>query len=180
MNERLTPELLAQCVDDVVERRETLAECLAKHPSLADDLRSLIGIAQAIPPLSEERPSEEFRIRGRAALIASIAQSSRSYNRPGLLGLSRFRQGTSLRPSLRFASPGLVAVIAAGLFLGGGGTAVITAQDSLPGDTLYPVKLAAEDVQVALSPSDDARANTYLDLASKRLAEIQKANERGR
>ncbi len=57
------------------------------------------------------------------------------------------------------------------LLLGTG--TVFAAQGSLPGDPLYPVKLATENVQVATTLDAKAKADLQLSLVKKRVEEIQ-------
>lgn len=61
----------------------------------------------------------------------------------------------------------------------GGGT-VYAAQDSLPGDTIYPVKLATEQVRMMLSGDDIAKAERALGFVERRMGEIETLAERGR
>ncbi|MDH4269679.1 MAG: DUF5667 domain-containing protein [Dehalococcoidia bacterium] len=60
-----------------------------------------------------------------------------------------------------------------------GGT-VYAAQDSLPGDTLYSVKLGVEDATMMLSGDDVARAERALNFAAKRVREMLTLTERER
>ena len=55
--------------------------------------------------------------------------------------------------------------------LASGGTAVASA-DAMPDQPLYDVKLAVEQVQVVLTPSDTDKAELYATLAEKRADEI--------
>lgn len=48
----------------------------------------------------------------------------------------------------------------------------VASSDALPGDRLYEVKRAIENVRLALAPSDVAKAEHYLAIASTRLSEI--------
>jgi len=57
---------------------------------------------------------------------------------------------------------------------------VYAAQDSLPGDTLYPVKLAVEEATMKLQGGDVYRAERALDFASKRVREMLTLTERER
>jgi Domain of unknown function (DUF5667) len=50
--------------------------------------------------------------------------------------------------------------------------AVAAAQSSTPNDTLYPVKLLAEDVQLALTVQTDARRELLLSFAERRADEL--------
>lgn len=61
----------------------------------------------------------------------------------------------------------------------GGGT-VYAAQDSLPGDTIYTVKLATEQVRMMLPGDDVAKAERALGFVERRMGEIETLAERGR
>ncbi len=58
------------------------------------------------------------------------------------------------------------------LLLGGGITAV-AAQDSLPGDLLYPVKTLVEDIELGLATDPETEFDIALNHAYKRFEEIQ-------
>jgi len=60
-----------------------------------------------------------------------------------------------------------------------GGT-VYAAQDSLPGDALYSVKLGAEGVTMMLPGDDVSRAERALNFADKRVREMVALTEKGR
>ncbi|MBI5028970.1 MAG: hypothetical protein HZB51_00485 [Chloroflexi bacterium] len=54
----------------------------------------------------------------------------------------------------------------------GSHTVANTAQDAIPGDTLYPVKTTMENTQINLAPDGTAKTELYLTLAQERLEEI--------
>jgi len=60
-----------------------------------------------------------------------------------------------------------------------GGT-VYAAQDSLPGDALYPVKLGIEEATTMLQGGDVYGAERALNFAAKRVREMQTLTERNR
>jgi hypothetical protein len=62
----------------------------------------------------------------------------------------------------------------------GSGT-TYAAQGALPGDLLYPVKISLnENVELALATSDEAKIQTEVRLAERRVAEAQALDEKGR
>ncbi len=71
----------------------------------------------------------------------------------------------------------IVAVVLA--FSALGGTAY-AAQDSLPGDALYPVKLGVERITMMLQGGDVPRAERTLNFADKRVREMVTLMEKGR
>jgi hypothetical protein len=71
-------------------------------------------------------------------------------------------------------------ILAIVVVLSGVGGTVYAAQDSLPGDALYPVKLAVEQATTVLQGGDVYRAERALDFATKRVREMQTLTERNR
>ena len=61
----------------------------------------------------------------------------------------------------------------------GGGTAY-AAQDSLPGDPLYPVKLGTEQIRMILPGDDVVKAERALSFAERRVGEMEALVEKGR
>jgi len=106
-----------------------------------------------------ERPvmRREFRKQLRARLMseAVVALGSRP-RRPSLFAAAWLR-------------PALAAAVLAVFVVAG---ATNAAASSLPGDPLYAVKRASEDVQLALTFDDVARMQLLSDLADRRLAEL--------
>ena len=55
---------------------------------------------------------------------------------------------------------------------GGGAAAVYAAQDSLPGEALYPLKTLSEEIRMNLSSSEETRLQLNLQYAERRIAEL--------
>lgn len=72
--------------------------------------------------------------------------------------------------NFRFAS----AIVAVILVLGLGSGAVLASQDTLPGETLFPVKLLTEEVEKFLARDDFSKAEISIKLTNKRLEEVIK------
>lgn len=67
------------------------------------------------------------------------------------------------------------AMVVVGLFVlavGGWMTSVSAAYDSVPGDVLYPIKIASEQAQLTLATSAQQRAQLHMEFASRRLQEV--------
>ncbi len=84
---------------------------------------------------------------------------------PGTRHAAR-RAPAPLRSRLAAAVLMLLVVVTAG-----SGITVAAAQDALPGDMLYPVKLAAERVTLVTAGGDSERVEHHLDLAERRIDE---------
>lgn len=71
-----------------------------------------------------------------------------------------------------FSMAGVILAIVLTFSAAAGGTAYAS-QSSVPGDTLYPVKLVTEQMRMALPGDDAAKAERALDFAETRIQEIQ-------
>jgi hypothetical protein len=61
--------ILDQCLEDIRGKRATMAECLAKYPEYARELKPLLEMALAIGEIPEIAPSAEFRREMRERLL---------------------------------------------------------------------------------------------------------------
>lgn len=102
--------------------------------------------------------------RVRLHLAAHIAAN------PAAPGLDR---GSAPKERRAIASPWFKAATAGMAVVAASAGTAFAAEGSLPGQVLYPVKRAIEDVQVALTPAPTAKASLLIHLAGERVAEIQ-------
>jgi hypothetical protein len=95
------------------------------------------------------------------------------------------REPPDIRPSqegmaysIRLKAMTVALAVAACLFGLGGGLAYAS-QDSLPGDNLYPVKLATEQIRRVITVNDVDEVRLELELANTRLGEMAAVAHRG-
>jgi hypothetical protein len=156
--------LLAECADAITESRATVADCLERYPHQARDLAPLLRIVAQMPPLPEAQPTNEFRLRGRQALLDAMEDHANAgRRRKG--GVAR-----APRNALSAAAAGVAALTLVGVSAG----VVFASQDSQPGDTLYPVKTVSEQVRILTAPNDQAKAQAYITVLDHRVDEIGK------
>jgi hypothetical protein len=171
--------------EEEVRRQSHLAACPACRRALSDlpqlfaaldrlpeapvPADFLAGVLQRLPVPSPRRaPSTTVSAR-----LGTLRQ--------GLVGLGEWL-GRSLVPRpvpLRLARVAVALAIVLALVLAGGGLSAAAAQ-SQPSDPLYGIKLALEQMQLAASLSDTARADTYFRLADTRLQETAQMAQAGR
>jgi len=147
--------ILNECLDRLASG-ETLEQCLQSYPEQAAQLEPLLQMAQAVIKASAILPRAEFKARARYEFRSAL-QTEATKRRQPLFSLRR-----------RWSVALMVVSI---LLLAGGGTAA-AASNSMPDSPLYPVKLAAEQVQLTLTPSDIGKARLCAVLADRRVAEI--------
>lgn len=143
---------------------EPLESCLRLYPQQASELRPLLELAASAHRASAIAPSPDFRARARYQFRAALNEAVSKKTR------------TSFRWSWRLAT--VVPVVIALLLISSVGVAVAS-QNSLPDQPLYQVKLAVEQVQLRLTPSDSGKAELYARMADRRVSEIVAMAQKG-
>src|SRR5688500_11280070 len=135
-----------------------------RDPELRDAIRAALGMPPETPVLDAPR-----RARMRRGVLAAEPTGLRLSDRL-----------VAVFTVLAFPVPYAVRAFALCALLTGAlaGTAVASA-GSLPDDALYPVKVAAEQLRLALAVEPADRAAVELSLAEYRLAEAERLAEQG-
>jgi hypothetical protein len=158
--------LLARRLDDVRRSRQPAAVWLAAHPDLNGEVAELVALAARLQRLRQPAPDPLRKIAARRALVEALKREPRA--------ISWWRRPRALLSSLRrLALPAAAALVVA--IATGGGLAVAAAQAALPGDALYSVKLASEDLRVSAATDGYDRAELRLWASNRRLEEIERA-----
>lgn len=143
----------------------SLAEALARYPQWVEFLKPRLEAAQAarwlrgtlhVPPAAQAR--------SRARFLAAARQPSRS---GFLFSLAPFRRTQ------------VMLALALSLLLGAFGTLAASAQ-SLPGDALYPLKLATENTRLLITSDPAQRRELAQAFDHNRIQEVYALLERGR
>ncbi len=156
--------ILDECLDRILVRGETIEQCLARYPEHSAELEPLLRTAVITKEAAAIKPGDDFRERARYQFQAAIRD----------LKMRKERRFFGLQ--LQWAT----VVITILVLLVGGGSTVAAAQGSLPDEPLYPVKLTTEAVRIALTPSDLGKAELYVRLADRRVAEIVAMASKGK
>jgi hypothetical protein len=151
-------------LDDCIERAlqgESVEQCLARYPEQAAELEPLLRVAlSARTTSSAVEPRPEFKARVRHE-VQSQLRAKGPNPEPKMAPVLHWM------PRWAMAAVTLVFVV-----LLAGTTTVAASSGSLPGDTLYPVKTATEEVHMRLTFSKAAKANLQASLAERRVREI--------
>lgn len=147
--------ILDECLERLI-KGGTVERCLESYPEQALELEPLLRTAQAAREASVIMPRAEFKARARyefrSALHDEVSQQPRT--------VSIFKRGW------------VVALMVIGILMVSGGGVALAAGNSMPDSPLYPVKLATERVQLALTPSAVDKAQLCAALADRRVVEI--------
>lgn len=166
--------ILADNLEAIEQGEMSLAECLARYPEHGDEMVELLGLALAIRDLPPISPRPGFRYTARSRLLRTVAARQQLKERGRLKRVFQFSfPNLLLRPALSLAI--LIVLLVATLSAG----TVYAAGGALPGDGLYPVKIAVEDARLRLS-GEEGDAALYLQFADERLKEIASLAAKGR
>jgi len=163
-------EILIQCIEDIKAGKASLADCLDRYPDMRRELEPLLRIALSIKEPANIGPSDAFKVRARVNLMEYIHNNSQSGKRA-----VRSSSQAGVRHGWYTGWARAVAIVVAVILCIsalGTGTAYAS-QDSLPGDTLYLVKLGTEQVQRVITFNDAAEIELELKFANTRLEEME-------
>ena len=149
-------DILDECLECLLVGGGILEDCLASYPEQAAELRPLLQTAAAARKALAV-PPPRFRAAASLRFRAAVEE----------------RKAKKVRPF--FAWQPQWATVAVSLFIAlllTGGGIIVTAGGSMPGESLYSVKLAVEQVLLTLSPSSEGKTKQLARLADRRVAEI--------
>jgi hypothetical protein len=158
-------EILNDCLEAVLQREKTLAECLALYPAEATWLKSELQTALLLRSLSAPGMPED-------AVKTLESRLVRQFNRSAPLP----RRNNTIGWVGKWAAGFMVALLMA---FGGGTTTVAASANSQPGDTLYTVKRAWENIVVYVATLIGRADEVWLHLAQIRFDEMQAAATKG-
>lgn len=165
-SEKEFDNILDECLERILTKGETIEQCLTSYSEWATELEPLLRTALSTKKTLAISPRPEFRERARYQLRAALQEMEEKRQR-------RFAF-FSWQP--RWVTAVVTVLI---LLLVSSGT-VAAAGNSMPDETLYPVKLATENVRLVLTPSALGKAELYAKLADKRVTEIIKMADKGK
>ncbi|MFQ5996768.1 MAG: DUF4382 domain-containing protein, partial [Dehalococcoidales bacterium] len=179
--------ILDKCLSQVRTGGGDIGSCLSQYPEHADRLRPLLEMATRLWQTSQPQPSPEAVSRGEQLLVERVAEKRSSQTSRQELAratgdrIDRGGGGPGRNPffpmgwRLRWA--GVVAAILVLFMLSGG--VVAASNNSMPGEVLYPVKMATEQARLVLTPSEEGKAKLHIAFAERRMEEMAEMSRRG-
>jgi uncharacterized membrane protein YgcG len=179
MNEYFHSEyeaILTECLDEVIEGRRSAAQCLAAYPAYAAQLAPSLRIAENLRGAQVIRPSLGFRKQAASRLQQRIAASKRPAKARAATTTSRRRQRILL-PVLAYRLG--VALLIVAILAGVTGAAAYASDGAVPGDTLYTIDVAVEQIELTFTMSADKALTLQLQIATERLSEAERLLDSG-
>jgi hypothetical protein len=156
---------LDTCIGDIQTGKASVESCLERYPQASTALEPLLRLAEhSQKVLAPEGPNSAYVAATHTRLMNRILiPSAQKKRRVTETLVSRW---LSLRPAY------VIAVFSLVITLFASSIGVVRASaDSLPGDDLYGVKLASEQVQLAISLSSERDRTLLIQFAEQRMME---------
>lgn len=169
MNDKNFDDILDECIDRMLAG-ESMEQCLQSYPGHAQELAPLLESATAAQEASSIEPTLEFRNLARYEVMSKVQAEARK---------AEGRRKWKL-PVLGWQPRWVVTAVAAFfILLIATSSTVAASSNAMPDDTLYPVKLATENVRLRFAFSDTKKAELNSEFAERRVDEIIHLTEAG-
>ena len=177
--------MLDDCLDAVIERGQTLEEALARFPEHAERLRpELEGELEAAGWLAERRAPLEARqgfvSASKARLLSELEAAPAPRGGMGGWLAGRLAGYTLGLTRMQLAGRLALAVMLLVSIWFSFDRSFQASRTSLPGDPLYTLKLASENVRLWVAPGAAGQASLHTEFARLRLMELQSLVFEGR
>jgi hypothetical protein len=173
---------LESCVEQV-KSGEDLENVLKMYPGHEKNLRQPLEAAQAVRWLAADTqvPNEALE-RGRDKFLQNVeikrrAAAQRRYRPAFRSSPSRHASGQSPLTGLRLAMTVLLFIV---VLLIGAGTSFTASAGALPGEPLYPIKIAQEDIRMWLTRDLNRKIELEKSFDQERLEEVRILVDRSR
>jgi hypothetical protein len=166
--------ILEESLEAIEKGVLTRTQCLERYPEYRNELADLLDAALILRSAKFPAPNPAYFTAGKARLIAQIKQEQQVTVFDRWNNFLRALTPTSLKRQ----AVSLVLLVALLFVMLGGGTLYASA-NALPGDSLYSVKTAVEDLRLAVA-SEERDSELYIQYTTKRMEEIEALLEAGR
>ncbi len=166
--ERQLADLFAECLDWMSEKGGTAEQAAARYPEQCEALLQLLETAKQIETVPEVLPRPEFSAVARLRLQNQL----KTKRKPVTFFASNRHIRQTNTGNRRFAMTWLIVLGMIATLLAGGGGVAYASTDALPGDALYSVKTAIQDVELALT-DDVGDVDLLLGFMNANVGEVQ-------
>ena len=169
-------QVLDQCLDNVIQEGATVESCLQRYPQHAAQLGPLLTTALETRRTLDFTSNSSAKDGARLALQTALRQRN-ARPRRSVWGLLIGVSAQLLVGPRRWA---VATAAAVALLVVVGGTGMVAASsESVPGQPLYSVKRAVEQVRLTTTFNNQAKAQLYASMASRRSQEMAVVAARG-
>jgi len=159
-------DIFNECLERLL-KGESVDDCLKAYPEQAPELESLLKTSSVLIQKSAAiQATPEFKARAHSQLQRALYAKREKAQKRAWIPIWHRRWATAMTTVLV-------------IMLAGIGT-VAASTNALPDETLYPVKLVAEQARVTLAFSEIDRAKLHIQFAERRADEMAEMAHQGK
>jgi len=180
MTETNISDLLAEALAWISDTGGSHDEAAARYPDHSEELLELLETVSQIEQTEQAKTRSEFKSAARTRMINLIEAQERANQIAAVTKTAPPRQIKQNHNLTRRLS--MTWIIVLGIFvaaLAGGGGAAYASADALPGDALYPIKTAIQNVELTFS-GDTGDIDLLLGNMDGNIQELQLLLQLGR
>src|SRR4030043_230397 len=176
MNQR-NIDLVEKCIE-LMNAGLPIEDCVKEYPEVTPEIQEILMTAKNVTNLREERVPIEAMNRNRLKILAQAKQivtnDELTRSRSGFIftGVRTWRTFTKLFSVRSLAGRLILVILVTGLLIIFSRGLVITSAKTLPGDSLYPVKRAVEDISMHLVTRSEVRQEYEDNYDLQRVEEV--------
>ena len=172
--------ILTKCIQSIEKKAWTVEDCLNQYPSYREELEPMLRTALRLRQARRYGPSTAFRNNAQIRIRKRLQSSRRSPSFSKVAqSSSHKRRGTISPPQMRLAGSLIPLLLISLLIIGAGGGIAFAADHARPGDILYQVDRAIEQVRIQLESDLQQMVRLHLQFADERLKEVVELVEQG-
>jgi protein-tyrosine-phosphatase len=157
-----------------------------KNLQLEQELKESLELLRPVPPRDAQEAArnrtlflaEAASIRESRPAIVPVSVSTEAEKRHKVW-IDKITQVFRRKELFPMLHPLIAVLVSLSLIFSGAGVVTAAAQDSLPNDFLYPVKLISEDIRLAFTTSAQTKLSLEQEFSNRRVKEMVILSERG-
>jgi hypothetical protein len=163
--------ILTKCIQSIEEKGWTIEDCLNQYTTYRDELEPMLRTVMRLRRARRVRPTASFRSNAQSRIRARLQASRRSTILRMADDLSD-RKKTTYPPRLQLAGSLIPLLIVSLLIIGTGTALAYSADNAKPGDLLFQIDRAIEQIRIRLENDTPQLIRLHLQFADERIEEV--------
>lgn len=162
--------MLTKCIRSIEEKGWTVEDCLGQYRSYRKELEPMLRTALRLRRAREFSPSTTFRRDAQNRIRRRLQSSRRS---PWLTQSTAIqRRAVTTPPRIRLAVSLIPLLLISIIIISAGGSIAYAADNAKPGDVLFQVDRAIEQIRIQFENDTQQTVRLHLQFAGERIEEL--------
>jgi hypothetical protein len=167
--------MLTKCIRSIEEKGWTIDDCLRQYAPYSTELEPMLRTAMHLRLAREFNPSTSFRNNAQSRMHKRLQSSRRSPKIGGMSQASEISRGSTIHPArIRLAGSLIPLLLISLIIITTGGGIAYAADHAKPGDALFQVDRAIEQLRIRFERDMQQAVRLHLQFAGERIEEAVK------